>query len=89
MMVIAMMMPAITQATAIHNPPQMTQTMFKSSDSGDIGWPSRKRVKSPLQQMGCYCASARMPPANECHHDDMLIGRFSNFSATSAIPPYT
>ena len=35
----------------------------------------------------CYCAIARMPPAKECHAAVVLIGQFSSFTATSAMPP--
>src|SRR6266567_4517470 len=36
-----------------------------------------------------YCASANIPPAKECHHELLLIGRFSTLTAISATPPNT
>ena len=37
MMVIAMMMPAITQASAIQKPPKTIQRIFSKSETGPIG----------------------------------------------------
>jgi len=34
-----------------------------------------------------YCASARIPPANQCHAAVSLIGQFKNFTASSASVP--
>ena len=36
MMVIAMMTPATTQASAIHKPPKTIQRIFRSSETGPI-----------------------------------------------------
>ena len=48
---------------------------------------SKSRFLTPPVAPVCYCAIANMPPANECHSGDTLIGQFRNFTAISAMPP--
>ena len=45
------------------------------------------RLHEPGRRDPDHCASARIPPASECHADVVLIGQFRSFTASSAIPP--